>query len=57
MSEDENKSSRSSYTRELSTRTDSDEKMFPDLFIRHVPEEFMPTPSPKTTHRAKPRKL
>ena len=51
MFENENKLSRSSYTRELSTQTDSEEERSPDRLIRHVPEEFMPTP------KAKPRKI
>ena len=57
MSVDENKSSRSSYTREISTRADSEEKMFPDHVIRHIHGEFMPTPSPQTTLRVNPRKV
>ena len=55
-SKDENKSSRSNYTREISTRTDSEKKIFQDHFIRHVSQEFMPTPSSRTIDRAKPRK-
>ena len=57
MSEKENKSSRSSYTRQILTQIDSEEERSPDHLIRHVPEEFMPTPSPRTTSRAKRRKI
>ena len=57
MSEDENKSRSSTKTREISTQTESEEERSPDHLIRHVPEEFMPTPSPRTTPRAKPRKI
>ena len=57
MSEDENKTSRSSYIREISTQTDSVEERSPYHLIRHVPEEVLPTPSPRTTPRVKPRKI
>ena len=52
MSKDQNKSSRSSYTREILTQTDSEEERFPDHPTRHVLEEFMPTPRPRITPRA-----
>ena len=45
MSHDENKSSWLSHTCEISTQTDSEKEMFPDHLFRHVPEEFVSTPS------------
>ena len=57
MSEDENKSSRLSYTCETSTKTNSEQDRSPNQFFRHVPGEFMPTHSPGTTPKAKPCKI
>ena len=54
-SKDENKSRSSTKTREISTRTESEEERSPDHLIRHVPKEFMPTPNPRAAPRAAPR--
>ena len=54
MSEDENKSRSSTKTREISTQTESEEERSPDHLIRHVPEEFMLTASPRAAPRAAP---
>ena len=50
MSDDENKSSRLSYTCEISTKTDLKEEIISDHLFRHVTEELVSTP------RTKPRK-
>ena len=54
MFDDDNNSSRLSYTCEMLVQTDSEEEMFPDHIFIHVPGEFMSTP--KSTPRSKPHK-